>query len=85
MEHKKGITIERVFDAPREKVWRAWTEPESVKRWHGPKGFTAPFAKIELRVGGKYVFAMHGPKGSEFDKDFYSAGVYKEIKNRSGS
>jgi uncharacterized protein YndB with AHSA1/START domain len=79
MEDKKGITIERVFDAPREMIWRAWTEPEMVKRWWGPQGFTAPSIKIDLRVGGKYVFCMHGPKGSEFDKDLYSAGVYKEI------
>ncbi len=79
MADKKGITIERVFDAPREMVWRAWTEPEMAKRWWGPEGFTAPSIKIDLRVGGKYVFCMHGPEGSEFDKDLYSAGVYKEI------
>jgi uncharacterized protein YndB with AHSA1/START domain len=79
MEDKKGITIERVFDAPRKTVWRAWTEPEMAKRWWGPKGFTAPSIKIDLRVGGKYIFCMHGPAGSEFDKDLYSAGVYKEI------
>jgi len=79
MEVKKGITIEKVFDAPREMVWRAWIEPEMVKRWWGPKGFTAPSIKIDLRVGGKYIFCMHGPEGSEFDKDLYSAGVYKEI------
>ena len=79
MAEKKGITIERVFDAPREMVWRAWTEPEMAKRWWGPKDFTAPSIKIDLRVGGKYIFCMHGPEGSEFDKDLYSAGVYKEI------
>jgi uncharacterized protein YndB with AHSA1/START domain len=79
MKDKKGITIERVFDAPREMVWRAWTKPEMVKRWWGPKDFTAPTIKIDLRVGGKYIFCMHGPEGSEFDKDLYSAEVYKEI------
>ncbi len=79
MEVKKGIKIERVFDAPRGLVWRAWTEPEMVKRWWGPEGFTAPSIQIDLRVGGKYIFCMHGPTGSEFDKDLYSAGVYKEI------
>jgi len=46
------LVITRVFDAPRELVWNAWTEPESVKRWWGPKGFTAPFCRIDLRVGG---------------------------------
>lgn len=45
----------------------------------GPEGFSAPDIKVDLRVGGKYIFAMHGPKGSAWDKDIYSAGVYKEI------
>jgi uncharacterized protein YndB with AHSA1/START domain len=46
------LVITRVFDAPRELVWNAWTEPERVKRWWGPEGFTAPFCRIDLRVGG---------------------------------
>jgi uncharacterized protein YndB with AHSA1/START domain len=79
MSDQKGIEITRVFDAPRELVWKAWTEPEMIKKWWGPEGFTAPSIKIDLRVGGKYVYAMQGPKGSEWDKVMYSAGVYKEI------
>jgi uncharacterized protein YndB with AHSA1/START domain len=79
MNMKKEIIIERIFDAPRERVWEAWTDPELVKKWWGPEGFTAPSIKIDLKVGGKYIFCMHGPKGSEYDKDLYSAGVYKEI------
>jgi len=75
----QGIVITRVFDAPVEMVWKAWTVPEMARKWWGPKDFSAPSIKIDLRVGGKYVFAMHGPKGSEWDKDMYSAGVYKEI------
>ncbi len=77
MSDKKGIVIERIFDAPRELVWRAWTDEEMTKKWWGPKDFTAPSIKIDLKVGGKYVFCMRGPKGSEWDKDMYSAGVYK--------
>lgn len=73
------ITIERVFDAPVEKVWQAWTDPEMIKKWWGPEGFTAPSIRNDLRVGGKYVYAMHGPAGTEFDKDMYSGGEYKEI------
>ena len=46
------LVITRVFDAPRELVWNAWTEPERVKRWWGPQSFTAPFCRIDLRVGG---------------------------------
>jgi len=79
MNDEKGITIERVFDAPREMVWRAWTDPEMAKKWWGPEGFTAPSIKIDLRIGGKYIFAMHGPAGSQWDRDMYSAGEYIEI------
>lgn len=78
-DQHKGIVIERVFDAPVELVWEAWTDPEMIKKWWGPEGFSAPSIKVDLQVGGKYVFAMHGPKGSEWDKDMYSAGVYIEI------
>lgn len=76
---EKGIVIEKVFDAPREAVGKAWADEEMAKKWLGPKDFTAPNIKIDLRVGGKYVFAMHGPKGSEWDRDMYSAGEYIEI------
>ena len=74
-----AIVIEKVFDAPREAVWKAWTTPEIVKKWWGPEGFWAPSVKIDLRVGGKYTYAMHGPKGSEWDRDMYSSGIFKEI------
>ena len=50
-----------------------------LKAWWGPEHFTAPSIQIDLRVGGKYIFAMHGPAGSQFDVDMYSAGVFKEI------
>jgi uncharacterized protein YndB with AHSA1/START domain len=69
------LEITRVFDAPRELVWRAWTEPELVKRWWGPEYFTCPFARIDLRVGGKYLFCMRSSDG----KDYWSTGVYREI------
>jgi len=75
----KEIIIERIFNAPVEKVWEAWTNPELVKKWWGPEGFTSPSVEIDLRVGGKYIFAMHGPAGSEWDRDMYSAGIFKEI------
>ena len=79
MANDDGITIERVFDAPREAVWKAWTTPEMVKKWWGPEGFTAPSIKMDLREGGKYIFAMKGPAGSEWDKVMYSAGEIKEL------
>src|SRR5436309_6181260 len=73
--NKNELTIVRVFDAPREAVWKAWTDPERAKRWWGPKGFTAPFIEIDFRVGGKYLFCMRSPDG----KDYWSTGTYREI------
>ncbi len=78
-ESDDKIIITRIFDAPRDLVWKAWTTPELVKEWWGPKDFTAPSIQMDFRVGGKYLFCMHGPKGTEFDKDFWSAGRFKEI------
>lgn len=74
-----GITIDRIFDAPKELVWKAWTDPEIVKKWWGPEHFTAPSIKIDFTVGGKYIYAMQGPKGSQWDRVMYSSGVFKEI------
>ncbi len=74
-----GLTITRVFDAPVETVWKAWTDPEMFMKWWGPKDFTCPVAKIDFKVGGKYHVAMHGPAGTEFDKNMWSTGVYREI------
>jgi uncharacterized protein YndB with AHSA1/START domain len=71
----KDLIITRIFDAPRELVWKAWTVPELAMRWWGPEGFTAPVTKIDLRVGGKYLYAMRSPEG----KDFWSTGVYREL------
>ena len=79
MTDDDGIKIEKIFDAPLERVWEAWTTPELVMKWWGPEGFSAPSIKIDFRVGGKYIYAMHGPVGSEWDRDMYSSGVFKEI------
>lgn len=76
---KQQVRIERVFKASPEKVWQAWTDPELVKKWWGPEGFTAPSVKSDLRVGGKYVYAMQGPAGTEFDRVGYSGGEFTEI------
>lgn len=72
---ERELVITRVFDAPRELVWKAWTEPERTKKWWGPKGFTSPVSKIDLRVGGKHLNCMRSPEG----KDYWSTGVYREI------
>jgi len=74
-EEERILVITRIFDAPRKLVWKAWTEPERMMRWWGPKGFTSPVCRIDLRVGGKYVCCMRSPEG----QDFWSTGVYREI------
>jgi len=71
----KEIIINRTFDAPRELIWKAWTNPELAMRWWGPKDFTAPFIKVDLRIGGRYLFCMRSPEG----KDYWSTGTYREL------
>jgi uncharacterized protein YndB with AHSA1/START domain len=56
----------RLFDAPRELVWKAWTEPTMLCQWWGPKDFTCPEAVMDLRVGGEYKLVMRGSDGTEF-------------------
>ena len=69
------LTVKRVFGAPRERVWQAWTEPEQIMHWWGPNGFTSPACRIDLRVGGAYLFCMRSPEGH----DVWSTGTYREI------
>ncbi|MBP1929943.1 uncharacterized protein YndB with AHSA1/START domain [Methanolinea mesophila] len=71
----KDLTITRIFNAPRDLVWMVWTEPEFVMRWWGPEGFTSPVARIDFRVGGKYLYCMRSPEC----EDFWSTGEYREI------
>ena len=59
------MVVTRVFDAPRELVWKAWTDPQYVKQWWGPKGFTTPVCKMDFRVGGKSLLCMKTPDGQE--------------------
>lgn len=71
----QDLVITRVFDAPRKLVFKAWTEPERVKRWWGPNGFTTPACTIDLRPGGVFHNCMRSPEG----RDYWSKGVYREI------
>jgi uncharacterized protein YndB with AHSA1/START domain len=65
------IVIEREFDAPRELVWKVWTDPDEVTKWWGPEHFTTPREKIEfdLRPGGVCRLTMIGPDGQEYPSD----------------
>lgn len=76
---QKTVHITRILNAPRERVWQVWTEPEHLKKWWGPKDFTAPHIENDLQPGGKYLYAMHGPAGTPFDKDMWSGGEYLEV------
>lgn len=69
------FVLTRDFDMPREVIWKMWTDPERVKQWWGPEGFTAPEIKIDFREGGSCLYDMRDPEG----KDYWSAGVYREI------
>jgi uncharacterized protein YndB with AHSA1/START domain len=78
-QRTKGSVIIRVLDAPREKAWKAWTDPDIVKHWWGPKDFTAPHISIDLRVGGRFVFSMRGAGLDGAVKDYWNTGEHKEI------
>ncbi|HTF32610.1 MAG TPA: SRPBCC domain-containing protein [Myxococcota bacterium] len=71
----REIVTTRVFNAPRELVFKAWTEPEHLRRWWGPKGFTSTFHEFDLRPGGVWRFVMHGPDGT----DYKNESVFVEI------
>ena len=71
----KEIVIERVFDAPRELVWKAWTDPEHVAQWWGPHGMKTRVDELDLRVGGGWRYVMLGPDGSEYPQ----SGTFREI------
>ena len=71
----RQIVTTRVVDALRERVFRAWTDPERLARWWGPRGFTNTFQEFDLRPGGTWRFVMRGPNGAEFQ----NLSVFVEI------
>lgn len=76
----KDLKFERTFDTPVELVWKMWTEPESIKKWWGPKYWSSPAANIDFKVGGKYLLAMRGAMGpGQPEITTWSGGTYKEI------
>ena len=75
---KFDVVVTRIFDAPTEEVWRAWTDSDAVMKWWGPTGFTSPVARIDFRVGGKSLVCMRAPK--EFGgQDMYNTWTYQKI------
>ncbi len=71
----REIVLSREYDAPRELVWRAYTEPAHVASWWGPNGFTNTVHEMEVRVGGRWRFIMHGPDGTDYPNRI----VYQEV------
>ncbi len=71
----REIVITRVFDAPRELVWEAWTNPKHVVKWWGPKGFTTTIQEMDVRPGGVWRHIMHGPDGT----DYPNKSVFTEV------
>lgn len=66
----REIVTTRVFDAPRELVFRAWTDAEQVVKWWGPNGFTTTSQEFDLRPGGAWRLVMHGPNGTDYPGEF---------------
>jgi uncharacterized protein YndB with AHSA1/START domain len=69
------LIITRIFDAPRELVWKAWTEPERMVKWHGPRGFTSTIERSDFWPGGAFRIHMRGPENDEH----WTQGVFREI------
>jgi len=72
---ERVLVITRMFDAPRELVFKAWTEPEHMVRWFGPRGFTSTILHSDLREGGSYRIHMRGPEGD----DHWTQGIFHEV------
>jgi uncharacterized protein YndB with AHSA1/START domain len=75
LEKMQELITTRVFDAPRELVFKAWTDPERLKRWWGPKGFTNPVCEVDVRPGGAIRIHMRAPDGTVYPM----TGVFREI------
>jgi uncharacterized protein YndB with AHSA1/START domain len=71
----RSIFTTRVFDAPRELVFDAWTDAKHISNWWGPRGFTTTTHEMDVRPGGKWLFDMHGPDGTDYPNEV----VYLEV------
>jgi uncharacterized protein YndB with AHSA1/START domain len=79
MSAEADLVIARHFSAPLDQVLQAWTDCDQVSRWWGPQGYTTPFCRIDLRVGGTFLICMRSPEG----KDLWSTGTYRDIVPQS--
>ncbi|MCD9023124.1 SRPBCC family protein [Cohnella silvisoli] len=72
---KFTLELNHTYNTRKENVFQAWTNPEQLKQWWGPEGFTTTIDQMDVKAGGHYRFIMHSPNG----KDHVIAGIYKEI------
>jgi uncharacterized protein YndB with AHSA1/START domain len=72
---ERELVLTRIIDAPREKLFRAWTEPELVKQWFAPRPWTTTAAELDVRAGGASLIVMRSPDGKEFP----NRGVFLEV------
>jgi uncharacterized protein YndB with AHSA1/START domain len=72
---ERELTLTRAFDAPRERVWRMWTDPRHMAQWWGPKGFTNPVCEMDVRVGGAIRIDMRAPDGTVYPM----TGTFSEV------
>ena len=69
------LRVSRVFSAPRETVFRAWSSADHIKRWFCPDGYSVPEAKVDMRVGGAFEVCMRSPEGV----DHWTRGTFTEV------
>jgi len=72
---EREIVATRVLNAPRELVFKVWTDPEHIMHWWGPNGFTNTIHEMDVRPGGVWRFIMHGPDGVDYD----NKNIYNEV------
>jgi uncharacterized protein YndB with AHSA1/START domain len=75
MSDDRELTLTRLIDAPREKLYRAWTDPHLLRQWFAPLPYTTPVAELDVRPGGSAFIVMRGPDG----KDLPNHGVYLDV------
>jgi uncharacterized protein YndB with AHSA1/START domain len=78
-KNQTELVITRIFGAPRELVFKAWTDPKHIAQWWGPHGFTNPLCEWDARPGGAILVHMRGPKGSVFDMVMPMKGMFHEV------
>jgi len=72
----REITVSRILNAPIELVWEVWTNPNHIKNWWGPDGFTNTITQMEVTPGGKWNLVMHGPDGTDYDNE----SIFTEVE-----